>query len=599
VPSEICTDVARLARGPAREGPDCLTDDALMCGWLQVLVANGRGGDAPRFLQLRSGSLYSYECLGSRKLERTPATTIKQLPIPESASRWMRADVTCMVQILDPSVYKITVPSLLLTASQYKLLVDTFALGTASKTVRYFICFRTDVSGGAPVQVAFRVGLTAVHVFDLTGALEYTLMGLSLKATDEPVSKDYPFGLRISSAASDDMFVPLENLILAAHTPLMILQWMAALQSADLDPPPAQPVPARVLQSGKLAETRGDRTDSGALIGQLMSSAVGTTAGRSFSGLSDLVAEKSNDTQKKELNELMRLLKWDSANPPLLQKVIFEPDFQHALAEFCKTIFTEENVNFCIAVGQFRATRDARAKQALCRQIASEFISYSGKSVVNISSGARKRIDDILQGGVPLPAQLFDAALDEVLGLIETDSWPKFVSKMSEIAEESAFEKGDNSWDSDDSSSYEERTSAQQHRALQNDFGETSEISRPEDLEKIRAEIARVFFFFFFFFLVFFGKKIGVFFFFFFFLTPVTSEGSSHLEASSCKARLSPLVATVCENSFSRRECNVLGACTAFQSDGIGGRKKVCIICLYIHMFKGLYQQKASEDVVL
>lgn len=417
----------------------CVTDDALMVGWLHV-SKKIVGDVSVRFFQLRSGSLTGFECTGSRVFVRSPNMSLTELGVPESAGRWLRSDVSQMVQIVDPAIFKLGVPSLLLTASQAKLLIESFAETTPGH-VRYVICFRTDLGGGAPVQVAVRLSGSAIHVFDLGNALEYTLMCLSLKAVDEPISAEFPYGLAISSNVSDDMFVPLNNLVLAARSPMTVLQWMAALQSADLDPPPPtiQPTPTRDLSSinGK-STTRGGRSASGALIGQLVSGAVGHNS-NSFSNLSELVGEKSNDTQKQELTQLLHNLKWDAANPPQLRDAILRPDYQTALAEFCKTIFTEENVNFCVAVCEFRNTRDPRAKQALSRRIASEFISYSGKSVVNISSTSRKRIDDIINSGVPLPGHVFDTAYDEVLALIEQDSWPKFTSRLNEMSKKIWF----------------------------------------------------------------------------------------------------------------------------------------------------------------
>ncbi len=504
VPAEVLNEVARLTRSVKGQG-DVVTDDALLCGWLHV--KRGKIGDwAPRFFQLRSGSLTSYGCTAQRMIGVSDKTVTKSMGVPETASRWLRSDVTVLLQISDPSIYKLATPSLLVTGSQAKTLKEVLEGPTRGNPVRVVICFRPDIAGGSPVPVVVRIGATSLYVFDLEDVLEYTLMGLSLQATDEPVSNDFPFGLMISSAVSDQMFVPLDNLLVAAQTPLIILQWMGALQSADLDPPAPQPTPARQgLQPGKNAMTRGDRSGSGALIGQLVSNAVGNRG--SFSGVSDVGVEKSNDMQKKELDELLRAIKWDPANPPPLHKAVLELDYQRALAEFCKTIFTEENVNFCIAVSTFRSLRDARAKQALSRQIAAEFISYSGKSVVNINSTTRKRCEDIMSSGVPPPAHVFDAALDEVLALIEADSWPKFCARLNEIHDESMMNEDDHSWESGDSSSYEERATRKQPRAVSgtvgkvrtgsldagpvNDFGDTSDVATPEDVEKIRSEIAK------------------------------------------------------------------------------------------------------------
>jgi hypothetical protein len=506
VPAEVLNEVARLTRSVKGNG-DVVTDDALLAGWLHV--KRGRVGEwAPRFFQLRSGSLTSYGCTAQRMIGISDKTVTKIMGVPEAASRWLRSDVTVLLQISDPSVYKLAAPSLLVTAAQAKLLKEVLEGTGRGNPVRVVICFRPDIAGGSPVPVVVRIGATSLYVFDLEDVMEYTLMGLSLQATDEPVSNDFPFGLTISSAVSDQMFVPLDNLLVAAQTPLIILQWMGALQSADLDPPTPQPTPARQgLQAGRSAQTRGERSNSGALISQLVSDAVGNRG--SFSGVSDMVVEKSNDTQKKELDELLRAIKWDPTNPPPLRKAIFELDYQRALAEFCRTIFSEENVNFCIAVSQFRGVRDARVKQALSRQIAAEFISYSGKSVVNINSTTRKRCEDIMSSGVPPPAHVFDSALDEVLALIEADSWPKFVGRLNEIHDETMMANQDeHSWESGDSSSYEERATAKAARrhpravsgkgrtgsldaGPANDFGESSDSSRPEDLDNVRAEIAK------------------------------------------------------------------------------------------------------------
>ncbi len=505
VPAEALNEVARLTRSIKGKG-DVVTDDALLAGWLHV--KRPKMGDwAPRFFQLRSGSLTSYGCSAQRMIGISDKTTTKTSPVPESASRWLRADVTVLLQISDPSIYKLAAPSLFVTAAQAKMLKEVLEGPQRGNPIRVLICFRPDIAGAAPIPVVVRIGIASLYMFDLEDVLEYTLMGLSLQATDEPVCQDYPFGLMITSAVSDQMFVPLDNVLVAAQTPLVILQWMGALQNADLDPPAPQPTPTRqVLNTGKNAVTRGERSGSGALIGQLVSNAVGNTG--SFSGLSELVQEKSNDTQKKELDELLRAIKWDPANPRPLREAIYQEEFQRALAEFCRTIFTEENVNFCIAVIAFRSTRDARAKQAQCRQIVAEFISYSGKSVVNINSVTRKRCEDILSSGVPLPAHVFDAALDEVLALIESDSWPKFVARLNEMYEDTALEHDDHSWESGDSSSYEEReTQIKQRRAVgggggkgranslgagpTNDFGDATEVASAQDVEKIRAEIAR------------------------------------------------------------------------------------------------------------
>ena len=484
VPSVALNEVARLARAVKDKQNGPLTDDALLAGWLHI--QEGKEW-VPRFFQLRSGSLTSFGCSSQRLVTVSDKTTTKHQAMPESSSRWLRSDVNTLVTIQDPSVYKLASPSLLCTSAQSRVIEQLFESSLPNANVRLIICFRSDISGGAPVQVLVRISAKHLYIFDLEDALEYTLMGLSLQPTDEPVCEAFPFGLRVSSAVSDQMFVPLNNLLLAAQTPIIILQWMGALQTADLDPPP-QPKPAR--QNLASTGTRGTRSTSGALLGQLVSDAVGKPGKGSFSGVAEFSVE-SNAEKKEALESHISALEHEPDHPKPLREAILLPDYQSCLAEFCKTIFTEENVNFCIEVERFRSSRDARAKQSMARTISAEYISYSGKSVVNINSATRKRVEDILSAGVPVPPNVFDNAFDEVLQLIETDSWPKFLSKLNDVRAEAMMNEGEHSWDSGDSSSYEERERKSGAESTWNDFGMKNEDTDNSDVDKIRQEVAK------------------------------------------------------------------------------------------------------------
>lgn len=72
----------------------------------------------------------------------------------------------------------------------------------------------------------------------------------------------------------------------------------------------------------------------------------------------------------------------------------------------------------------------------MARAIVSEFINYSGKSVVNIDSSHRKRIEDIMASGVPVPPNVFDSAVHNVHQLIKIDSYPKFLARVKVRARE-------------------------------------------------------------------------------------------------------------------------------------------------------------------
>lgn len=532
VPAEALCEVARLSRNVAKGQKDVVTDDAMLAGWLEVKLGQVW---KLRFLQLRSGSLTSYACSASRSFALTPDCPLKTPPVPEQCARWLPQDFTCGLTIVEPTQ---KCPLLLCTPAQLEAVRATLAQDLLTRIV---VCFRPSATAGeAPIAVCVRIAPGVVHVFDLEDPVEYTLIALTLQATDEAVSVDFPFGLMVSSAQSDQMFVPLDQLFLAAQTPFIILQWMGGLRNADLDPQPVASRPSAA--AGKVfvsaTGTRNQRSASGALVAQLVSGAVGRTQG-SFSGVDEVAAGASTQQQKANLQSLLKAITWDAHKAPALEAVLSSPQDRATLAEFCKTIFTEENVNFIIAVETFRHTRDARARQVsdavdsvaihahartdcvcgfcrrqqLARDITTEFINYSGKSVVNMDGPVRRRIEDVVASGVPVPPNVFDAAVDCVKQLIDAESFPKFLARLREVQDDQAVSNsGPHSWDSDDSSSFEERGRAdkgtkkvrptklkpavrmQRSDSLMtlpdSDFGDSGAPRVDVDMDKLRGEVA-------------------------------------------------------------------------------------------------------------
>ncbi len=56
--------------------------------------------------------------------------------------------------------------------------------------------------------------------------------------------------------------------------------------------------------------------------------------------------------------------------------------------------------------------------------------------MVNIDSSHRKRIEDIMASGVPVPPNVFDSAVHNVHQLIKIDSYPKFLARVKVRARE-------------------------------------------------------------------------------------------------------------------------------------------------------------------
>ncbi len=69
----------------------------------------------------------------------------------------------------------------------------------------------------------------------------------------------------------------------------------------------------------------------------------------------------------------------------------------------------------------------------MAHDIMAEFISYSGKSVVSLDQAPRRRIEEIINSGLPVRPDVFDSAAVHVLKLIENESWPKFLAKLIEL----------------------------------------------------------------------------------------------------------------------------------------------------------------------
>lgn len=369
MPADALAEVARLARNVSAGQRDVVTDDAMLAGWLEVKVGRTWG---LRFFQVRSGSLTSFACSKSHLFALKDDAQCTVAPLTEAARTGLRPDVACEVRVLVPGAA--SVPVMLCTTAQAEGVRSALADQVLARVV---LCMVMEPADAVPRMAAVRVSRTSLYVFLFEDPIEYALYSLVLQATDEAVSEDFPFGLVVSSSQADQMFVPLDNLFLAAQSPFIILQWMGALRNADLEPQ-AAPSRTAVVSSGN--NTRSNRSASGALLAQLVSGAVGRTKG-SFSGHSEETAPATSDTEvrKADLVSMLKSVKWHADDPPTLETVLAHPDDQLTLAAFCKTIFTEENVNFCIQVDLFRAARDQRARQVrlLCEGVAMPLGSHT------------------------------------------------------------------------------------------------------------------------------------------------------------------------------------------------------------------------------
>jgi hypothetical protein len=287
---QVLVEVARASTSVAQGQRDVVTEDGILVGWLEVKTDNQWRA---RFLQLKPGSLTTFGCAKVRTVQKSN-WDLHEPPMPESAKHWLRPEVT--------RAFRISKEALLFCTESQRTVIRNAAANPGQSHI--IVCFReNDQPALAPLPVYVRVAPDSLLMVDLEDPIEYTLIALHLSATDEAVSETSPFGLVVNSEQSDQMFVPLDNLHLAAPNPFMILQWMGGLRQADLDPVQR----TETVMHGTSA-TRGSRADSGgALLAQLVSGAMGRTKG-SFGGFSD--GEKPGPTNKEQRKNLVEQLRY-------------------------------------------------------------------------------------------------------------------------------------------------------------------------------------------------------------------------------------------------------------------------------------------------
>ncbi|XP_060926936.1 regulator of G-protein signaling 3-like [Limanda limanda] len=113
------------------------------------------------------------------------------------------------------------------------------------------------------------------------------------------------------------------------------------------------------------------------------------------------------------------VLRWAESLEALLTNQYGLAVFRH----FLRSEFSEENLDFWLAVERFKRKRPLMAVRAM--KIYEEFMSTTAARQVNLDSTVRESTNQSLLLGVN-PAS-FQLAQDQIFGLIETDSYPRFL----------------------------------------------------------------------------------------------------------------------------------------------------------------------------
>ncbi|XP_063345087.1 regulator of G-protein signaling 3-like isoform X1 [Pelmatolapia mariae] len=126
-------------------------------------------------------------------------------------------------------------------------------------------------------------------------------------------------------------------------------------------------------------------------------------------------ALKNNRPSAKEV------LRWAESLESLLSNQYGLTVFRH----FLRSEFSEENLDFWLAVERFKKTRPSNKMAARAAKIYDHFISTTAARQVNVDSAIREATNQSLRLGVSSAS--FQLAQEQIFNLMETDSYPRFL----------------------------------------------------------------------------------------------------------------------------------------------------------------------------
>ncbi|XP_068457801.1 regulator of G-protein signaling 3-like isoform X4 [Clinocottus analis] len=115
------------------------------------------------------------------------------------------------------------------------------------------------------------------------------------------------------------------------------------------------------------------------------------------------------------------VLRWAASLDALLSNQYGLAVFRH----FLKSEFSEENLDFWLAVERFKRTCPLNKMAARAAEIYNKFISTNASRQVNVDSFVRESTNQGLRVGVNSVS--FQLAQGQILGLMETDCYPRFL----------------------------------------------------------------------------------------------------------------------------------------------------------------------------
>ncbi|UMM41809.1 hypothetical protein L5515_017906 [Caenorhabditis briggsae] len=110
----------------------------------------------------------------------------------------------------------------------------------------------------------------------------------------------------------------------------------------------------------------------------------------------------------------------------IFKKVIRDPLLRSPFQEFLEQQFCAENLNFYLAVEQFKEISDFQERVSFGRRIFDRYFAMNSTEPVNIDNSTSKRIRETVESGA-FPLDTYDIAQYQILHLLKYDCWPRFL----------------------------------------------------------------------------------------------------------------------------------------------------------------------------
>jgi len=137
--------------------------------------------------------------------------------------------------------------------------------------------------------------------------------------------------------------------------------------------------------------------------------------------------DTSMSLEKSFIAEHLKSLSDDGESAPKLEVVLQDQKSHEAFKHFLKKEFSDENIDFWSEVEGYRTLKCNEKRQRKGNEIYNMYIRADAPNEVNVSYSTKKEILKFIEDNDP---SIFDKAQNQVLFLMESDSFKRFVKSI-------------------------------------------------------------------------------------------------------------------------------------------------------------------------